>query len=151
MTIEERLHEDMKVALKARDKIRLDTIRMLRAQIKDRFISKKSDLTENEVEQILSTAVKRRKESIELYTRGNRNDLVAKEKAEIDIILKYLPEQLDEQEIDRIIMETIKSLEVSGEKDVGRVMGDLMPKIKGKADGKIVQQKVREALSKLTQ
>ena len=151
MTIEERLLEDMKLALKAKDKIQLDTIRLLRAQIKDMYIDKKADLTENEVEKILSTAAKRRKEAIELYAKGNRNDLVAKEQAELDIILKYLPEQLDEQEIDNIVHETINTLQATSEKDIGRVMGTLMSKLKGKADGKLVQQKVREALSKLTQ
>jgi uncharacterized protein YqeY len=151
MTIEERLLEDMKLALKAKDKIQLDTIRLLRAQIKDMYIDKKADLTENEVEKILSTAAKRRKEAIELYAKGNRDDLVAKEKAELDIILKYLPEQLDEQEIDKIVHETINTLQATSEKDIGRVMGTLMSKLKGKADGKLVQQKVREALSKLTQ
>ena len=150
MTIEDRLLGDMKLALKAKDKIQLDTIRMLRAQISDARIHKKEDLTESEIEQILSTAVKRRKEAIELYSQGNRDDLVAKEKAEQEIILKYLPEQLTEQEIDKLIDQTITSLDVTNEKDLGRIMASLMPKLKGKADGKLVQQKVREALAKLT-
>jgi uncharacterized protein YqeY len=151
MTIEERLLEDMNRALKARDKIQLETIRMLRAKIKDARINKMSDLSESEIEQVLLTAVKQRKEAIELYHQGNRSDLVNKEKAELEVIQRYLPEQLSEEQIESIIHETIHSLQATGEKDLGRVMGSIMPRTKGKADGKLIQQKVRELLSKLTQ
>jgi uncharacterized protein YqeY len=150
MTIEERLFKDMTAAVKAKDKIRLDTIRMLRAKLKDARIQKMADLNESEIEQVLTTAVKQRKEAIELFKKGSRDDLVNKEQAELDIIYSYLPEQLSGEEIETIISETIKSLKATSEKDLGRVMSNIIPRIKGKADGKLIQQKVRELLSKLT-
>ena len=149
MSLEERLLDDMKLAMKAGDRIKLSTIRMLRSQTKDAKINKKSDLDENEVEQILVKAAKARNEAIEMYSKGNREDLVLKEKQELEIISAYLPEQLSNDEIVKIIHETITDLNVQDEKDMGRVMGSVMPKVKGKADGKLVQQKVREILSAL--
>jgi uncharacterized protein YqeY len=123
---------------------------MIRAQIKDARISKGDKLSDEDIALVLQKAAKIRKEAIEMYTKGNREDLAAKEEAEYKIIAKYLPQQLSEDQIENIIHETIYSLEVSGEKDIGRVMGAIMPKIKGKADGKSVQQKVRIALAQIS-
>lgn len=149
MSLEERLLEDLKLAMKAGRKEEISTLRMLRAQIKNARISKGEDLSDQEVALVLQKAVKVRKEAMEMFSKGNRADLVAKEQKEYDIIAKYLPEQLSEEQIEKLIRETISSLEVSSEKDIGRVMGALMPKVKGKADGKIIQQKVRLALTQL--
>jgi uncharacterized protein YqeY len=147
MTLEERLINDIKSAMKAGEKATVETLRLLRAQINDARISKRSDLTESEVEQILSTAAKKRRESIELFEKGNRGDLVQKEKKEIDLILSYLPEQLNADELRKIIEEKIDALDVSSEKETGRIMKEIMPELKGKADGKLVQQMVRELLT----
>ena len=148
--IDDRLYEEIKSTMKAGEKEKTETFRTLRAQIKDARIKKGDDLEEIEEQQVLMTAAKRRKESIEMFKNGNRDDLVAKEKFQLDLIQKYLPEQISEEEIEKIVNETISTINVSSMSDMGRVMGALMPKIKGKADGKIVQQKVKEALSKLT-
>jgi uncharacterized protein YqeY len=150
MSIEDRLLEDQNLALKAGKKEEISTIRMIRAQIKDARISKGDKLSDEDIALVLQKAAKIRKEAIEMYTKGNREDLAAKEEAEYKIIAKYLPQQLSEDQIENIIHETIYSLEVSGEKDIGRVMGAIMPKIKGKADGKSVQQKVRIALAQIS-
>jgi uncharacterized protein YqeY len=149
MSVENQLLEDMKLAMKSGNKVELDTIRLLRAQIKSASIDKKDDLDEAELAQVLQKEAKKRKEAIEMYQQGNREDLVEKEKSELSIISKYLPEQLSESDLDQIVSETIQSLQVSSEKDMGRVMGAIMPKVKGKADGKLVQQKVKEHLAKL--
>ena len=149
MSVEKQLLEDMKLAMKSGNKIELDTIRMLRAQLKSASIDKKDTLDEAEVAQVLQKEAKKRNEAIEMYEKGNRQDLVKREKSELTIISKYLPEQLSEKDIDDIITTAIKSLQVTGEKDLGRVMGAIMPKVKGKADGKLVQQKVKEYLAKL--
>jgi uncharacterized protein YqeY len=149
MSVENQLVEDMKLAMKSGNKIELDTIRMLRAQVKSASIEKKGDLTEAEIAQVLQKEAKKRKEAIEMYQKGNREDLVKKEKAELSILSKYLPEQLSEKDLDEIIKTAIESLQVDSEKDMGRVMGAIMPKVKGKADGKLVQQKVKESLAKL--
>ncbi len=149
MSVEKQLLEDMKLAMKSGNKVELDTIRMLRAQIKSASIDKKDDLDEAELAQVLQKEAKKRKEAIDFYQKGNREDLVKKEEAELSIILKYLPEQLSEKDLDDIIKTAVESLQVSNEKDLGRVMGAIMPKVKGKADGKLVQQKVKEYLAKL--
>lgn len=148
--IDSRLSEDIITAMKAGEKDKTETFRTLRAQIKDAKIKKGDDLETVEEEQVLMTAAKRRKESISMFKEGNREDLVAKEQFQLDLIQNYLPEQISEEEVEKIVNDTVSSLSVSGMSDLGRVMGALMPKVKGKADGKIVQQKVREALSKLT-
>ena len=149
MSIEQLLLEDMKLAMKSGNKIELDTIRMLRAQIQTSSIAKKDTLDEDEVAQVLQKEAKKRKEAIEMYQQGKREDLVNKERQEIGIISKYLPEQLSDAEIDRIIKDSVKSIGAESEKDMGRVMGDIMPKVKGKTDGKIVQQRVREYFDNL--
>jgi len=148
--IDIQLTEDLKVTMKAGEKEKTETLRTLRAQIKDARIKKGDDLEMAEEEQVLMTASKRRKESISMFKEGNRDDLVAKEQFQLDLIQTYLPEQMSEDEVENIVNDTVSSLNVSSMSDLGRVMGALMPKVKGKADGKIVQQKVRDALSKLT-
>jgi uncharacterized protein YqeY len=150
MSVEKQLMEDMKLAMKSGNKTALDTIRILRAQIKTASIDKKDELDEAELAQVLQKEAKKRKEAMEIYKQVNREDLFEKEKAELGIISNYLPKQLSENDIDQIISESIASLQVSDEKDMGRVMGVIMPKVKGKADGKIVQQKVKEHLAKLS-
>jgi hypothetical protein len=150
MSVEKQLMEDMKLAMKSGNKIERDTIRMLRAQIKLASIDKKDELNEAELAQVLQKEAKKRKEAIEMFQQGNRQDLVKKEESELEIISTYLPEQLSDKDLDKIITEAIESLQVTSEKDMGRVMGAIMPKVKGKADGKVVQQKVKEHLAKLS-
>jgi uncharacterized protein YqeY len=150
MSIEQQLTEDMKLAMKEGRKTELDTIRLLRAQLKSAAIEKKSDLDDIEQVQVLQREAKRRKESIEAYQKGNRQDLVDKEMAELDLITRYLPEQLSESEIDKIVQEEIKKLQVTSMKDMGRIMGSIMPKLRGKADGRAVQKKVQSFLSDLS-
>jgi len=149
MSIEEQLLQDMKLAMKAGKKLELETVRILRAQIKTASIDKRDDLSDSEVAQVLQKEAKKRKEAIEMYKKGGREDLVNKESAELEIISKYLPEQLSDEELDSIIKETISTLQVTSEKDMGRVMGAVMPKVKGKADGKAVQQKVKDIFANL--
>lgn len=144
--LEERLLSDINAAMKAGKKAVVETLRMLRAQIKDARINKREDLTEEEVLQVLATAVKRRKESIKLFEEGRRDDLVQKEKNELELIQIYLPAQLSQNELKDLIDQKITALNVSSEKDMGLVMKAIMPEIKGKADGKVVQQIVRELL-----
>ena len=150
MSVDKQLFEDMKLAMKSGSKTELDTIRILRAQIKSASIDKKDDLDEAELAQILQKEAKKRKESIELFKQGNRQDLVEKEESELEVISKYLPEQLSDNDLDELISDFIASLHVESEKDMGRVMGAIMPKVKGKADGNVVQQKVKEHLAKLS-
>ena len=149
MSLEDRILEDMKSALKAGRKDELGTIRLLRAQLKEERISKGSDLSEEDVMAVLQKAAKGRRESIDLYRKGNRQDLVDKEEQELALIQNYLPDQISESEINQIITLTIKKLGIISDKNIGKLMGAVMPQVKGKADGKLVQQLARTALANL--
>ncbi len=151
MSIEQQLLTDMNAALKAGKKEDVATIRMVRAQLKDARIAKGSDLDETDINQVLQKAVKIRKEAIEMYRQGNRQDLVDKESTELGIIQRYMPQQLSADDLNKLIAETISSLNLSSEKDLGRLMGTIMPQVLGKADGKLVQQLAKSALANLSQ
>jgi len=147
MGLQEQLSEDVKTAMRARDMATLGTLRMLRAQIKDVQIAKQRELDDNEVIEVLLNAAKKRKEAIELYEKGGRQDLLEKEQAEYDLIAQYLPKQLSEIEVDEIVTGIIAETGATSEQDFGKVMGAAMRQLKGKADGKVIQNMVRAKLS----
>ena len=149
MSLEEKIQTELKTALKAGQKETVTTLRTLLAKIKDERIKlrTKRELTEDDVMSVLLTAVKRHKESIGMYEKGSRPDLAEKEKNEIIILQKYLPEQLSEEDIKKAVAETIKETGAESIKDMGKVMGPIMGRLKGMADGKIVQNIVRQLLS----
>ena len=147
MGLQERLFKDMKSAMKSGDKVTLETLRMLRSQIKNASISKGGDLSDDDVTGVLSKEAKRRKESIDLYTEGNRKDLVQQETKELEIITSYLPEMMSKEELLKMVDRTIRETGAESIKDMGKVMGAVMPQIKGRADGKAVQEIVRGRLS----
>jgi len=140
------LNEDMVKAMKAKDKERLMVIRMIKSSLQNEQISKGSELTEEEELTVLSREKKQRNESLEEFKNANRNDLVEKLEKELVIIDEYLPEQLDEEEVEAVVKETIVETEASSMKDMGKVMSALMPKIKGRADGKLVSNLVKREL-----
>ncbi len=147
MSIKERLQQDLKESLKKKDTIRLNTIRSIINAIKNKEIDLRKEVTEEEIYAILNSLAKQRRESIEQYEKGGRQDLVDQEKRELEIILEYLPEQLSEKEIEKIVKETIEEVGASSMKDLGKVMKAIMPKVKGRADGKKVNEIVRSLLS----
>lgn len=147
MSILEQLTEDMKQAMRAREKLKLSTIRMLISQLKNERIDSGTDLTPGEEIQVLMNAAKKRKEAIEAYRAGNRQDLLDKELQELEIIQQYLPAQMSEAEIEKQIDEIIRSTEASSLRDLGKVMSEAMKVLKGRVDGKKVQQLVREKLA----
>ncbi len=134
-------------AAKAKDKIRLSALRMLKNGLHNREIDLKRELNETEFLQLLSSMVKQRKDSIEQFEKGGRTDLVEKESAELRVIEEFLPAQLSEADIDNLIQETIRETGASSARDMGKVMKVLMPKLTGKADGKAVGEKVKALLS----
>ncbi|MFF2887774.1 MULTISPECIES: GatB/YqeY domain-containing protein [Paenibacillus] len=146
MNLSERLTDDMKQAMKSQDKFKLTTIRMMRAAVKNLEIDLKRPLEDNEVLDILSREIKIRKDSLQEFKKAGRDDLVTGLAAEIEIISQYLPEQLTEEEIQEIVRQTIHELGASSKADMGKVMGALMPKTKGRADGKLVNQAVMQFL-----
>lgn len=142
----DKLTDEMKSAMKSGDKIKLSTIRQLRAQMKDAQIAKGDELTEDEMMAVLNNAAKKRREAIKLYEQGGRDELAENEKAELAVIETYLPQQLSEAEISDIIDKAIAETGAAGPSDLGKVMGKIMGQVRGRADGKLVQQLVRTKL-----
>jgi len=146
MSLQDKLNDDMKAAMKKGDKLRLETIRMVRAQMKDAQIAKMAALSPEDELGILQNAAKKRREAIELYKKGGRDDLLEKEMAELVILGEYLPKALTQEEVLSIIDATIQETGAKTAADFGKVMGKAAQQTKGRADGKIVQQLVRERL-----
>lgn len=146
-TIKDRLQEDWKIALKTKDKFTASVISTAKSSI---LLVEKTDnrkVEDDEVISILAKEVKQRRESMLEFEKGNRKDLVDQCKAEIEILLKYLPQQLDEEEIRKIIKESAEEVGADSIKDMGKVMSAVKPKVLGKADGKLVSQIVKEYLN----
>ena len=141
------LDGEIKRALKAGDKVRLGALRMLSAGITNREKEVLHELTDDEVREVAAREVKRRSESIEAFEGAGRDELAEKERAEREILAAYAPEQLGDDELDALIDEAIAATGATSEKQVGTVMGAVMPRVKGKADGTVVQAKVRAKLS----
>jgi len=146
MGLQEKLLDDMKTAMKSGNKIALETLRMLRSQLKNASIAKGEDLSEEDVVGVLSKEAKKRKESLELYRQGGREDLAEKEEMEMQIIVSYLPEALSEDELAKIVDKAVVETEAESLRDMGKVMGVVMPQVKGRADGKAVQEMVKKKL-----
>jgi uncharacterized protein YqeY len=147
MTLKKKMDQEMILAAKVRDKIRLSALRMLKSGLHNREIDLKRELSEAEFLQLLSAMVKQRKESIEQFDKGGRTDLVEKEEAELKVIQEFMPTQMSEAEVDAIIADAIRETGAAGVRDMGKVMKVLMPKVIGKADGKTVGEKVKLRLS----
>ncbi len=147
MSIKDKLMSDMKEAMKARQADRLVIIRSIRSAVRQTEIDGKLDLDDNGVIGVVSKELKMRQDSLAEFKKGGRDDLVEKTKKEIDIILSYLPEQLSEEEIRTIVSDAIEKVKAATAKDMGKVMKELMPKVKGKADGKLVSNIVKEMLN----
>jgi uncharacterized protein YqeY len=146
MTLKEKLQEDLKTALKQKDAVRLSVIRLAKAAITNLEIHRQHELDEAEVLEVLAKEAKQRKDSLPEYAKANRQDIVDKLNAELKILEEYLPAQLSEAEITQIVADAVRSTGATGRKDMGKVMGALMPQIKGKADGKVVNRIVTAML-----
>ena len=146
MGLKEKIDEDIKSAMKTREELRLSALRMLKAAIGNAEIAKKKTLVDEDIISLLQTAVKQRKDSAEQFGAGNRPELAEKEKAEIKILEAYLPAQLGEQEVRELVAKAVADTGAAGAKDIGKVMGKLMPLVKGRADGGLVNRLVREIL-----
>ena len=151
MKLIDQLNADLKIAMKGHNKVAISTIRMVNAAIiaEKHKSAVKEDFTDEDIIQIISKEVKMRKDSIEEYIRGGRQDLVAVTQLELNVLLNYLPKQLSKEEIVKIIdSELANHTEPLTKKDIGKIMKVIMPLVKGKADGKLVNQLVLEAISK---
>jgi len=146
MSLLKKLDEDLKTALKNSDKLKLAVVRMVKAAIKNQQIDKGRELQDEEILAIFSTLAKQRRESIEQFSKGGRNDLVLQETEELEILQSYMPRQLSAEEIDAMIRQTVQESSAKSEADIGKVMKLLAPRVKGVADGKWVNSRVRELL-----
>jgi uncharacterized protein YqeY len=147
MNLEERLLEEMKLAMKSNDKLRLSTIRMVRSALKNKEIELRKKLEDEDIVRVIQAMTRKGEESVEQFQTGGRMDLVEKEKKEIEILKSFLPQPLSQEEILKIIDQSIQETQASSQKDIGKVMKSVIPKIGGKADGKWINQLVKERLS----
>ena len=152
MTLKDQLNEDLRTAMRSGDETRKSVIRLLRSAILNAEKSgtrKPIELDNDGVITVLHRQAKQRRDSIEAFLRGGRQDLVHKEEAELEIITEYLPKQMTEKEVRSLATNAIKDIAASGPEEMGKIMGSLMPKIKGKVDGKIVREIVTDLLESL--
>ena len=147
MGLEERLTDEMKQAMKSSDKLRLSTIRMIRSAVKNKEIELRKKLGDEEIQRVIQGMVRKGEESVEQFQSGGRADLVEKEKKEIEILKSFLPQPIGQEEILRIIDQSIEETQASSLKDLGKVMKSVIPKLGGKVDGRIINQLVKERLS----
>ena len=152
MSIKQQILDDLKAAMKARDKERVGVLRMVRAKMQEAEVAARADrgvdyeLEDEGATQVLSSYAKQRRDSIESYEKGGRDDLAAKERAELAIVQGYLPEQLGEAEIEAFVREAIAESGATSPKQMGVVMQAAMPRVEGRADGKAVSRIVRRLL-----
>lgn len=142
------LAQDLKTALKSGDRLRTSVLRLLCALIKNREIEKRGELDDPEIIQAVIASCKLRKEAIEQYAKGGRDDLAGKEEAELKLLESYLPPPLTPEELRKKVEEALAAAHASSLKDMGKVMALLMPEISGRADGKVASQMVKDALSR---
>lgn len=147
MSLLKQLTSDMVTAMKERDKDTLKVVRMLKAAVQNEQIEVGHDLNETEEVAVMSREYKQRKESLAEFEKADRQDLVEQTKKELAVVEKYLPQQLSADDVKKVVNDTINELGADSMKNFGQVMGAVMPKLKGKADGKLINQTVKEALS----
>ncbi len=152
MSLKDQILTDLKEAMKAKEQDRLRVLRSLKARLQEKEISQRkggaAELTDDQAVEVLMKAAKQRKESIEQFQQGGREDLAQNEKLELAIIEEYLPEMLSEEEVREVVQKKISETGATGPQDMGKVMGPLMGMLKGKADGGLVSKVVKEELSK---
>jgi uncharacterized protein YqeY len=147
LSLLESINQDLKAAMLSKDVVTRDTLRMLISEIKKFEIDEKVEANDITISTLINKNVKQRRDSIDQFKKGARDDLVATEQKQLDVILKYLPEQLSEDEIHAIVNDGINEVSAAGMQDMGKLMGHLKPKFEGKADMSIVSKFVKELLS----
>ena len=147
MALREKLDEDLKSAMRAKDSLRMNTVRALKSAVKYREIELMKPLDDAGILGVMATEIKRRRDSVEQYRAGNRADLADKEEAEIKILQEFLPQQLTAAEVEAKVVEAIAKVGAQGPKDMGAVMKALLPQVQGRADGKAVSELVKQRLA----
>ncbi|MCT4661740.1 MAG: GatB/YqeY domain-containing protein [Tissierellales bacterium] len=147
MSLKEQLMEDFKVAMRNKEKLKKDVLMMARAAVKQKEVDTRTELSDADVIDIIAKQIKQKKDSIEDFKKANRDDLVEQAESEIKLLEPYMPEQLSEEEVEAIVKEAIEATGAESMRDMGKVMGAVMPKVKGRADGTIVNQMVKKHLN----
>ncbi|MBW1739535.1 MAG: GatB/YqeY domain-containing protein [Deltaproteobacteria bacterium] len=147
MSLKKTILQQLTAATKAKDTIKMNTLRMLRAAIKNREVELRTELEDQEILRLIHTQIKQHKEAIRQFNEGGRNDLVKKEEDELAILMSFMPEQLSEEAIAKIVTQVIQELNAKDMRDIGRVMKTLMARLAGSADGKIVNEIVKKQLT----
>lgn len=142
-----KIKSDMKEAMKAKEKERLDTVRLILAQVKQHEVDNREDVSEDILIGILTKMAKQRRESIDQFQKAERDDLVAKEQSELNIIQTYLPQQLSDDEVNTIINDVMATFDAPSIKDMGKIMGEIKPKVAGRTDMGKLSAKIKEKLS----
>ncbi|HHX63800.1 MAG TPA: GatB/YqeY domain-containing protein [Chloroflexi bacterium] len=148
MGLQERLMDEMKDAMRRGDISRRDTLRMVRAAVKNAEIDLRREATDQEIEDIIRREVKRRQEAIEMFRQGNRQDLIAQEEEQLAVLQEYLPEQLSRDAIQEVVEQVVSELGATGPAQMGPVMREVMARLKGRADGRLTNEIVREVLAR---
>lgn len=146
MPLKEKLMEDLKDSMKSKDKVRKNVVTLVKAAIKQREVDERIELDDTDIVDIIAKQIKQKKDSIEDFEKGNRQDLIDLTNEEIKILLDYLPPQLSEEELDLIVKNAVEQTGAQTKKDLGKLMSLIMPQVKGKADGKQVNQIVAKYL-----
>jgi len=149
MSLKDQLDEDLKQSMRSRDRVRLDAIRQIKAAVTNAEIQHGGNFDDAQVEEIIARIVRQHRESIEAFKKGNRQDLIDTEEAELTVLLPYLPEQMPAEEIAALARQAAKDVGAQGPADKGKIMGKLMPQVKGKADGKVVNDIVTQVMEGL--
>ena len=149
MSLRQKLDDDLKDAMRSRDRLRSDTIRQVKTAVAYTELQQGDPLSETQVQEVVGRLVRQHRESIEMFKKGNRQDLVDKEEAELKLLLAYLPEQMPGEEIIALARQIAQEVGAAGPGDKGKVMGRLMPQVKGRAEGKLVNDVVMEVLASL--
>jgi len=146
MSLKERLMEDLKISMKNRDRTRKNVVTMIRAAIKQKEVDERVELDDDDIIDIISKQVKQKRDAVEDFKKGQREDLIELTEKEIEILLEYLPLQLTEAEIEDIVKATIKEIGATSIKEIGKIMSNVLPKVKGRADGSMVNKIARKYL-----
>jgi len=146
MNLKERLNEEMKRAMKAQDKGHLSAIRMARGAIRDKEINDQKELDDDGVLEVIASQIKKRKDALEQLRKSDRSEVVEAEEAQIQVLQEFLPAQLSEAEIETLVVKVIEETNATSMRDMGKVMGKLIPQLRGKADNSVVSQMVRQKL-----
>ncbi len=144
--LQEKIRNDLNQALLAKDELLVSTLRLLLAEIRNRWIQKQSEIKDEDILGVIRKQIKQRKDSIEAYQKGGRNDLADKEAKEMAILGKYLPQEMPVDDLEKIVKETVAEVGVSGPQDFGKVMGTVVKKVQGRADGSLVAETVKKLL-----